>query len=258
MFMTPKCWWKWINFFTQIGYECMAPPWPLHEAEPEQLRAYVPEGMGDLTLAEVLAEMEKTVRTCAEPPIVIGHSVGGLIAQVLVNKGLVEAGVAMSSVAPNAMLSFEWTFLRSTAPILNPLTGNTVQEITPERFHQMFANVLDEEKARLEWENYAVHESRNVLRTSLGEAGHVDLTRGHVPLLLVSGLEDKIVPPSLVKKNFDAYDGSGGARSMRLFPGHGHHICNEPEWEKVASYVDDWLNAHGVGNRSGHQLEEAA
>lgn len=242
MFMTPKSWENWTSFFSNHGYTCHAPAWPLHDAEPAELRAHVPSGTGDLVLSDVIAEMERAVLACATPPIVIGHSVGGLITQVLVNEGLASAGVCVSSVAPNAMLSLEWHFLKSTMPILNPIKGDEPQEMTPERFHETFANTLGEAESRQAYERYAVHESRNVLRTSLGSAGQVDLKKPHAPLFFVTGAADHIIPASLVKTNFEAYDTEAGIKEIQIFEGRGHFLCNEPGWQEIAEAVEGFLS----------------
>lgn len=254
--MTPRSWEKWVGFFEAAGYGCVAPAWPLHGGEPGELRARVPAGLGDLTLAGVLGEMERVISKLEERPILIGHSVGGLVVQVLVNRGLAAAGVCIGSVAPNAMLSFDWNFLKSTVPILNMMMGDAPQEMTPELFRETFANCLTEEESRREYERYAVHESRNVLRTALGKAGHIELERPHVPLLFLSGREDHIIPEALVERNFDAYGIAVGTKSIRLFAGRGHHICNEPGWQEVAGYAEGWLSQHGAGSPTLLEVEE--
>ena len=240
MFMTPKSWEKWVGYFTELGYNCVAVPWPLHNGEPAALRAHIPEGTGDIMLDDVL---DATITAVGgyDKPIVIGHSVGGLLTQLLVARGLATAGVTISSVAPNAMLSIDWHFLKSTVPILNPIKGDDPQIMTPELFHETFANTLTEEQSRAEWEKYAVHESRNVLRSALGPTGHIDLDVPHVPLLFVTGEKDHIIPASLVEKNCLAYKHGRGLRTLEVFPDRGHHICNEPGWEQVPLFVHEWL-----------------
>lgn len=257
MFMTPRSWEKWIAYFTQAGYECIAPAWPLHEREPASLRANIPPGTGNLALEGIIQQMERVVARCGEPPILIGHSIGGLIVQVLVNRGLAAAGVAISPVAPNAMLSLDWHFLKSSMPILNPMKGNAPQEMSEERFHETFGNVLSEAQSRSEYEKYAVHESRNVLRTALGQAGRVDFHLDHAPLLLISGAKDHIIPHSLVHRNFLAYPAEAGEKALHIFPNHGHHICNEPGWRDVVSYVEGWLTWHDLGTDTMREVAES-
>ncbi len=241
MFQNPKSWAKWVAYFEARGYRCHAPAWPLHEGEPGELRANVPAGTGDLVLKDLNGALAEFVATLPEPPILIGHSLGGLIAQVLANEGRAAAVVAICPVAPNGMLSFDWDFLKNSTTIMNPLKGDDPQEMTPEQFHEVFANVMGESESRAAWEETAVHESRNVLRTALGEAGHVDLKRTHEPLLFLAASEDRIIPPGLVVKNFESYGEGTGVAAMREFAGHGHFICGEPGWETVADYVAGWL-----------------
>jgi len=118
MFQNPKSWEKWITRFSAAGHNCVAPAWPLHEGEPRALRDNPPEGLGDLSLADVIASIEAVVRGY-DRPVMIGHSVGGLIAQIFVNRGLLSAGVAIDSVAPNAMIDFDWGFLKNSTIIAN-------------------------------------------------------------------------------------------------------------------------------------------
>jgi pimeloyl-ACP methyl ester carboxylesterase len=128
MFQNPGSWASWISYFENIGYRCVAPAWPFHEGEPSVLRDNPPAGLGDLSLQDIVDSVESVIANETEKPILIGHSVGGLIVQLLVNKGLADAGVAISSVAPNKMLpsigDFSKTACSSTIPsrAMNPST----------------------------------------------------------------------------------------------------------------------------------------
>ena len=125
MFQNPRSWEHWVELFDSRGYRCLAPAWPLHEGDPAALRSNPPAGLGDLGLEEIVRSVEGVLaRDSEEKPVLIGHSVGGLVAQLLVRKGLAESGVCLSSVAPNRMLSFDWGFIKNSALISNPLKGN--------------------------------------------------------------------------------------------------------------------------------------
>src|SRR5688500_3590131 len=93
MFQNDKSWKNWVSYFEQLGYRCIAPAWPLHDGEPKALRENPPAGLGDLRLNQVTMKMEEVVTSLDEKPIMIGHSVGGLITQVLANQGLISLGV---------------------------------------------------------------------------------------------------------------------------------------------------------------------
>src|ERR1700709_649676 len=135
MFQNPKSWDKWIAYFNEKGYDCIAPAWPLHEGVPADLRNNPSAGLGDLHLQTIIDEMERVVSSLREKPILIGHSVGGLIVQLLVQKGLAEMGVPIDSVAPNAMLAFDWGFMKNSALITNPFKGNEPFMMDLESFH---------------------------------------------------------------------------------------------------------------------------
>ncbi|RYE36561.1 MAG: alpha/beta hydrolase, partial [Sphingobacteriales bacterium] len=131
MFQNPKSWVKWVEFLSQKGYNCIAPAWPFHKGEPAELRANPPQGLGDLSLNDIVTDIETLARNL-DRPIVIGHSVGGLMAQLLVNRDVAGIGVAIDSVAPNAMLDFDWGFLKNSAIIANPFKGNEPIYTDPE------------------------------------------------------------------------------------------------------------------------------
>lgn len=247
MFQNPKSWANWINYFTGRGYECVAPAWPYHEGEPAQLRANPDPKLGELSLDDIVQKIESVVSGLPEKPIVIGHSVGGLIVQLLANKNLISLGVPVSSVAPNAMLSFDWDFFKNSANITNPLKGDKPFPMTPEAFHGSFANSLSEEAAAREYEKTATHDSRNVLRDCVLHA-KVDLELPHAPLLFIAGEEDKIIPHELVEKNSKAYKDENSVTGFKLFTGRSHYICGEPGWQEVAEYVYNWLQ------QSEHEL----
>ena len=241
MFQNPKSWEKWTAFFTERGYDCVAPAWPLHEGEPAALRANPPAGLGDLHLKEILASVEQTLAGL-DQPIMIGHSVGGLITQIMLNRGLISTGAAISSVAPNDMVDFDWGFIKNSALITNPLKGNEPFYMDEKAFHGSFANTLSEADAARAYAEFATHDSRNVLRDCLGPDGHLDLSQPHGPLLMIGAEKDEIIPANLVRKNVEAYDEAAGIIAHQEFTRRSHYICGEPGWEEVALFIADWLD----------------
>ncbi|GAB2796398.1 alpha/beta hydrolase [Rhabdobacter roseus] len=240
MFQNAKSWDNWVAYFSERGYRCVAPSWPDHAGEPVQLRANPPATLGDLSLDDVIAAMEQEV-LAADRPIVIGHSVGGLLAQIFVNRNLVSRAVAISPVAPNKMMTLDWSFFKNVTAIANPLEGNSYFEQTSEKFHAEFCNTLSETEALQAFGQTATHDSRKVLRDCLGSSGHIDLDTPHVPIAFISGTEDRIIPHELVEKNSEAYKDAASQRAYRAFEGRSHFICGEPGWEEVAEYVYNWL-----------------
>jgi pimeloyl-ACP methyl ester carboxylesterase len=230
-----------VQYFEALGYRCMTPAWPMHEGDPAALRANPPAGLGDLGLEEIIRVMEGVIAGEPEPPILIGHSVGGLVVQVLVNRGLAAMGVCIGSVAPNRMLAFDWGFIKNAAFISNPLKGNEPFLTDLETFHASFCNTMNLDETKIAFERTATHDSRNVLRDCLGSAGQVDLEEPHVPLLFIGAGEDAIIPSDLVRKNAAAYRASQGMVNLRVFPGRGHFICGQPGWEAVAEFIAGWI-----------------
>lgn len=256
MFQTPKSWNSWITFFTARGYECVAPAWPLHEGEPSDLRVNPPAGLGDLALDEVIAHIEAETAKL-DDPIMIGHSVGGLITQILLDRGRLAGGIAISSVAPNAMLDFDWGFLKNSALISNPLKGNEPFYMDAKSFHGSFANTLSESAAAEAFERTATHDSRNVLRDCMGSSGRVNLDGSHAPLLLIGGEKDQIVPAHLNQKNRDAYTDEASVTDFQELAGRSHFICGEPGWEEVATYAANWLE-HNFSHRARPDMQDAS
>lgn len=246
MFQNPKSWTNWINYFEAKGYDCIAPAWPLHDGEPATLRSNPPAGLGELSLDEIVTSIETVVGEQTERPIVIGHSVGGLIVQILSNKNLISAGVAIDSVAPNAMLSFDWGFFKNSAMITNPLKGDQPFMMDEKSFHENFCNTMTVEQSNVAYNLYATHDSRNVLRDCMGSAGKVDLELPHMPLLFIGGEKDQIIPPELNEKNAKAYTDKESITTFKEFANRGHFICGQPGWEEVASYTYEWLQKHAV------------
>lgn len=243
MFQNDKSWKHWISFFEQFGYNCIAPAWPHHEGEPAELRAHIPDELGDLRLEEVISKIESVIQSLPDKPIVIGHSVGGLITQVLANRNLISHGIAIATVAPNRMLTLDWDFFKNAVQITNPFKGDQPIKQTAESFHAGFCNTLDERAASLAFEKTAVHDSRNVLRDCMMKDGEVDLDSPHVPLLFIGAEKDKIIPDQLVEKNSKAYKDENSVAVFKEFMGRSHYICGEPGWEEVARYIADWLEA---------------
>lgn len=244
MFLTAKCWDEWVGYFDARDYNPVAIPWPLHELEPEILRSNPPSALGELSLGDLHGYYAEILREESEPPVVVGHSLGGLLVQKLVAEGLVRAGIGICPVAPNRMLALDWGFLRNSAAITNPFAGDEPYEMTPEGFHRNFANTLTEAESNEAYGKYAVHESRKVLRDIMGEEGKIDLTAPHAPLLLIGAEEDQIIPSSLVRRNAHAYEDARSHHEFIEYSGRDHFICGAPGWEEVADGIINWLDAH--------------
>jgi pimeloyl-ACP methyl ester carboxylesterase len=241
MFLNPLSWEPWAEYFESRGYDCVTPAWPFHDGIPSVLRENPPAGLGVLSLAEVLHEMrEQAARHIA--PILIGHSVGGLIVQKLVSEGVGCVGIPICTVAPNRMLSLDWGFFRNSLSITNPLRGDALYPMDADAFHRNFGNTMSRADSDAAHRAYAMCESRNVLRDCMGETGEIDLERTHVPLLFIAAEQDEIIPADLCEKNARAYTERSSRVDYSVFPKTGHYICGQRGWEKVAARIHAWLD----------------
>jgi pimeloyl-ACP methyl ester carboxylesterase len=121
MFMTPLAWEKWEAHFAAKGYKTLAPAWPLHDLPIEDQRKNHPNPkLGELTLDTVLSHYRQVLKGLDEKPILVGHSMGGLIVQILLAEGLGAAGIAIDSAPPKGVISLKYSFLKSNWPVISP------------------------------------------------------------------------------------------------------------------------------------------
>jgi alpha-beta hydrolase superfamily lysophospholipase len=242
MYMTPLCWEQWVERFQSKGYRSLAPAWPGRDQPIEVLRQRHPDPqLGQLTLSNVLDSLTGFIKRLDEKPIVIGHSMGGLIAQLLLNRDVAAAAVAIDSAPPFGVFTAKWSFLKSNWPHITPFASQSRPiEMTFERFQYTFVNTLPLAEQRAAFERYVVPESRRVPRESL--TAKIDFRKPHAPLLLIAGSADHIIPASLNQSNYAKYQSSPSVADFKEFAGRTHFIVGQTGWEEVADYVLGWLN----------------
>ncbi len=248
MYMTPLCWEQWIGHFQARGYHCVAPAWPGRDKPVAALRKNHPDPqLGQLTFRAVLAHLANILQALDEKPILVGHSMGGLMVQLLLQRDLAAAAVAIDSAPPQGVFTTRWSFLKSNWPHINPLAPQSQPiQMSFERFQYTFVNTLPLEEQRAAYEKYVVPESRRVPAESLTAAARIDFERQHPPLLLIAGSDDHIIPASLNKSNYDKYRRSASITDFKEFAGRTHFIIGQKNWEEVAGYIASWLNDKGV------------
>ena len=219
----------------------------------EQLRAAPPRGLGELPLDVVIDKIKEAAAPYEEDLVLIGHSVGGLIVQKLIAERIGKLGVAICSVAPNRMLSLDCGFFKNSAAITNPLKGDAPFPMDAQGFHQSFANTLTRSESDRAWQQYAVNDSRNVLRDCMGDTGKIDLDAPHAPLLFISAEKDQIIPAELCEKNAKAYQDKASLVAYREFKNRSHFICGEPAWEEVALHIVQWIDSQSAAGSGSRQ-----
>jgi pimeloyl-ACP methyl ester carboxylesterase len=241
MYLNGQSWKPWVERFAAAGFFCSAPSWPYHHGDPATLRAQVSPDLGTLTFGAVTQHLKALIDALAERPILVGHSIGGLLVQRLVSDGYARAGVSISSAPPPGVVSFSPHFVRANFPHINPLAGNKPILMTPERFHYAFANTMTRSVSDDAFDRFVVPESRNVPRSSLGRSARIDFTAPQAPLLFLTGTRDHLTPVAMVRRNANKYRAGPGMVDYREFEGRSHYICGEQGWEEVADVALGWL-----------------
>lgn len=242
MYMTGESWQPWIARAAARGIAAVAPSWPFHDGSPAALRNKVDPGLGRLTFGAVVDHYKKYIDALPERPVLVGHSIGGLAVQKLMNDGYASAGIAISPAPPLGILTGSGHFLRANFPHVNPLAGNRPVIMTRERFHYTFCNTMSRAESDEAFEAYAVPESRNVPRSTLTGQAMVKFRRPHPPLLIIAADRDHLTPLALNRRNAKAYKGEGAGVDVKVFENRSHFICNQPGWEDVFDYAFDWLS----------------
>ncbi len=243
LFVNPESWAEWKTYFEQLGYTCYTPANLFHEGEPADLRNNPPAGLGKTGFEEVVRNLAAFIDTLPEKPILIGHSLGGLIVQKLMSMNKGVAGVMIDGAAPAGLITTKWSFWKSNFPVINYFRGDSPFIASKDWFSYTFGNTLSRTESDRVYDLYVVPESRNIARGTLKSFARIDFSLPHRPLLFIAGEKDHIIPASLNRKNFRAYTHAGSEREFREFAGRSHYICGEPGWEEVASFVERWISA---------------
>ncbi len=248
MYMTSLCWEHWTRHFEAAGYRCLAPGWPGRDKSVELLRkAHPDQELGRLTLQAVVTHLDKLVRSLDEKPILIGHSMGGLIVQLLLQRDLAAAGVAIDPAPPRGVFTVSWPFLRSNWPHINPFVSkHRPIWMSLERFQYTFTNGLPTAEQRAAYEKYVVPESRRVPAEALTRVARIDFSKSRPPLLLIAGSDDHLIPSALVRANFRRYRLPPSLTDFREFAGRKHFIIGQADWKEVADGILSWLNQRSI------------
>ncbi len=251
--VTPLCWRYFAPLFAEKGYRTLAPAWPLKDRPVEDQLAHPDPGLAKVGILDVVGHYEAIIRRHPDPPLLIGHSFGGLIVQLLLDRGLGAGGVAINPVPPRgvrALGSSPFAALKKFWMMFGaPSRWGSVLP-PPERDA--------EEKALRQAQGIEVHlvpESRRIFRQLLTRAAEVDFRNpARAPLLVVACGKDRCVPMGAQRRNWERYSGSPARTDFVLFPSLTHLSIAEPGHEALASYclawADDCLKARARGQAS--------
>lgn len=251
LWMASLSWEHWVERYSAHGYQVLAPAWPGMDGDIEALRAD-PASVAQLGVTEIVDQYDALIRGLERPPIIMGHSFGGLFTQILLDRGLGAAGVAIDSAPVKGILLLPFSTLRVGFPALsNPANFHRASTLTPEQFHYAFTNTLSEEESQQVYERYAVPGPDHLLfQASLANFNsHAATTVNfhnddRAPLLLIAGGQDHVAPASVTEANFKLYRQSKAVTDYKEFPERPHFTIGAPGWEEVADYALDWATAH--------------
>ncbi len=256
--LSANSWDNFAEYFESRGFDVSTPEWPRKSGDVEQLREDAEELKG-LGITEIVDHYEEQINALAEPPVLIGHSFGGLIVELLLDRGLGRAGVAISPAPPKGILVLPFSSLKAAAPALaHPSKRNGIVTLTLEEFTYGFVNTFSPEEAAVAYERYAVPETGRIFY----EAGFANFhlnppTEVHfkneerAPLLIVGAEKDHTVPASLARKQYEKYERSPARTEYVEFEGRPHLLMAAEGWDEVAASIDSWLD--GVLDASAAQ-----
>lgn len=243
-FVTNGCWDEWRPYFESKGYSTIAPAWPFKDGTAEELRNRQPNDtdLAALTLHELVEHYAGIVKSYPEKPIAIGHSLGGLITQILVNRNLVAAGAAIHPVPPMGIFPYEFSFLKAGWKALGLFTSlRKTYLMSFKDWQYAFVNGMPLEEQQAAYNKFTIPESKTVARGGLTSAAKVDFKKSHPPLLITAGDKDTIIPAHLNRRNFKKYAKSDSVLEYKEFAGRNHFVLGQSTWKEDADYILEWL-----------------
>ena len=251
LWLTPRSWEGWKERFESRGHRVLAPSWPRMEGDVEDLRRD-PSPMNGLGITEITDHYAEIVRGLDRSPIVMGHSFGGLITELLLDRGLGVAGVALSPAPVKGVLRLPPATLRSAFPVLgNPANRKRTVELTPKQFHYGFTNTMTDQEAKAAYDRYQVPgPGRPIFQAAFANfaphaANKADFRKDdRAPLLIIGNGEDHTVPASVSKEAAKRLGKSKAVVDYKEFPDRPHFTAGAPGWEDVADYALEWATRH--------------
>jgi non-heme chloroperoxidase len=241
LWLLPSSWDRWLAAFEEAGYTALAPGWPDDPETVEEANAN-PEVFAHKTVGQVADHFAEIIGGLDRRPAIIGHSFGGLLAQILAGRGRSAATVAIDPAPFRGVLPLPISALKSARPVLgNPANRNRAVPLTYEQFRFAFANAVSEEEARQLYETYAVPASgaplfqaasANLNPWTEAKVDSENPDRG--PLLIISGEKDHTVPWAVAHASYKKQDRNEGVTEILEIEGRGHALTIDSGWREVA------------------------
>ena len=251
LWLTPLCWENWVDHYKSKGFNVLAPSWPGMEGDIDQVRHNTTpyEALG---ITEIADHYERIIGELDKPPIIMGHSFGGLITQVLLDRGLGSAGVAISPAPIKGILALPFSALKvASVALKNPANRKKAVALTPDEFRYGFGNLLSVEDSQQAYERLAIPGPGRVLfqaalsNLTPGSPAAVHPKNGkRAPLLLQANGKDHTVPAAVTKNAYKIQRKAQSPTGLKEYPDRSHYTFAQDGWEGVADDALDWATKH--------------
>jgi non-heme chloroperoxidase len=248
LWLLPSSWTSWADLFKQAGYAPLTPDWPDDPATVPEARTN-PDVFAKKTLRQIADHTTEIIKALDKKPVVMGHSTGGLLAQMLAGQGLSAATVAIDPGVFRGVLPLPASVLKGVGPFLiNPRTRGRAITLTFEQFTYSWANALDEKEANELYDTYHVAGS-GIALAQMGNANLNPWTQAKVdtkrsdrgPLLIIDGEKDHTVPWAIAHAAYKRQRRNSGVTEIVKMPNRGHALTIDHGWREVAQTALDFV-----------------
>jgi pimeloyl-ACP methyl ester carboxylesterase len=241
LWLLPSSWDHWAELFEEAGYAAVTPSWPDDPETVEEARAH-PEVFAGKTLGQVADHVAEVIGTLTKKPVVLGHSTGGLLAQMIADRGLSAATVAIDPGPFRGVLPLPISALRSAAPVLtNPRNRSRAVALTLEQFKYGWANALSDEEANELYDSYhvatpgvALMQMANANLNPRTEAKLDPANPNRGPLLIMDGEKDHTVPWAIANASYKRQRRNPAVTEITAVHNRGHSLTIDSGWREVA------------------------
>jgi len=241
LWLLPSSWDRWAAVFEEAGYTALTPGWPDDPETVEEAKAH-PEVFAHKSVGQVANHYADVIGQLKKKPAVIGHSIGGLLVQMVAGRGVSAATVAIDPGPFRGVLPLPYSALKSSAPVLgNPANRNRAVPLTFDQFRYGFANAVSEDEAKELYETFAVPASGVPLFQAAAanlnpwtEVKVDTLNPDRGPLLIISGEKDNQVPWAIANGDYKRQKRNQSVTEIVEMPNRGHALVIDSGWREVA------------------------
>ena len=248
LWVLPSSWANWVDFFEQAGYAALTPDWPDDPATVEEARAN-PEVLAKKTLKQIADHTTEIIKALDKKPVLVGHSTGGLLAQMLAGQGLAAVTVAIDPGVFRGVLPLPLSVLKSAGPFLaDPRTRGRAITLSYDQFRYGWTNALDATESKELYDTFHVAGS-GIALAQMSNANLNPRTEAKVdttnpdrgPLLIIDGEEDHTVPWAIANASYKRQKRNTGVTEIVKVPNRGHSLTIDHGWREVAQTALDFL-----------------